>query len=99
MFNNHQKASLTKSRKWPPVLKSQHSSSLLFSDGIQEVAGSIPTTSTTEITELRNFAKLFFVFSKNFSKNIATAGSFGHCITYLHIVLLFSIMDLQTIAR
>ena len=66
---------------------------------MQEVAGSIPTTSTTEITELRNFAKLFFVFSKNFSKNIATAGSFGHCITYLHIVLLFSIMDLQTIAR
>ena len=68
-------------------------------NGIHEVAGSIPTPSTTEITELRNFAKLFFVFSKNFSKNIATAGSFGHCITYLHIVLLFSIMDLQTIAR
>ena len=68
-------------------------------NGIQEVAGSIPTTSTTEIKGFRNSAKPFFVFSKNFSKNIATAGSFGHCITYLHIVLLFSIMDLQTIAR
>ena len=38
-------------------------------NGIQEVAGSIPTTSTTEITELRNFAKLFFsCFLKIFLK-------------------------------
>lgn len=57
-------------------------------NGIQEVAGSIPTTSTTEITRLRSISlrSLFSCF--HYLNNVFCTALFSHNIVYLVISII-----------